>query len=385
MNFKSSRVDALDELNHFIENNLSDYSKLRNFDLGAQKRDNTSCLSPYVTHGLVSEMEIINKSLKKFSFAKNEKFIQEVLWRVYWKGWLELRPSVWGDYLKELTDIKENFKDNKNYLDAIEGNTKIECFNEWINELKNFNYLHNHARMWFASIWIFTLNLPWQLGAEFFMKHLFDGDAASNTLGWRWVAGIQTQGKNYLATEWNIKKFTNNRFQNIKINEVAEPKTTEKNYPIIEKSFGNPALLEDKVLLIFDNNLSFEFTDFKDQNFKKILIVSNKNENRQIKLSENTINFKTLLINDQLKRLKEKSIASDITDISELKSIDEKVYALYPTVGENLYYLELNQLNNIKFLYRTIDQYSWQFCNKGFFNFKNHIPEIITKIDYQDS
>ena len=381
MSFKGSRVEALDELNHFIENNLLDYSKLRNFDLGPQKRDNTSCLSPYVTHGLVSEIEIINKSLKKFSFVKNEKFIQEVLWRVYWKGWLELRPNVWGDYLKELTDIKESFKDNKNYLDAIEGNTNIECFNEWVNELKNFNYLHNHARMWFASIWVFTLNLPWQLGAEFFMKHLFDGDAASNTLGWRWVAGIQTQGKNYLATEWNIKKFTNNRFQNIKINEVAEPKTTEKNYSIIEKSFSNPALLEDKVLLIFDNSLSFEFADFKDQKFKKILIVSNKNENRQIKLSENTINFKTLLINDQLKRLKEKSITSDIIDISEVKNIDEKVYALYPTVGENLYYLELNQLNNIQFLYREIDQFSWQFCNKGFFNFKNYIPKIVTKFN----
>ena len=381
MSFKCSRVEALDELNHFIENNLLDYSKLRNFDLGPQERDNTSCLSPYVTHGLVSEIEIINKSLKKFSFVKNEKFIQEVLWRVYWKGWLELRPNVWGDYLKELTDIKESFKDNKNYLDAIEGNTNIECFNEWVNELKNFNYLHNHARMWFASIWIFTLNLPWQLGAEFFMKHLFDGDAASNTLGWRWVAGIQTQGKNYLATEWNIKKFTNNRFQNIKINEVAEPKTTEKNYSIIEKSFSNPTLLEDKVLLIFDNSLSFEFADFKDQKFKKILIVSNKNENRQIKLSENTINFKTLLINDQLKRLKEKSIASDIIDISEVKNIDEKVYALYPTVGENLYYLELNQLNNIQFLYREIDQFSWQFCNKGFFNFKNYIPKIVTKFN----
>ena len=381
MNFKGSRVEALDELNYFIENNLLDYPKLRNFDLGPQKRDNTSCLSPYVTHGLVSEIEIISKSLKKFSFVKNEKFIQEVLWRVYWKGWLELRPNVWGDYLKELTDIKESFKDNKNYLDAIEGNSNIECFNEWVNELKNFNYLHNHARMWFASIWIFTLNLPWQLGAEFFMKHLFDGDAASNTLGWRWVAGIQTQGKNYLATEWNIKKFTNNRFQNIKINEVAEPKTTEKNYSIIDKSFNNPALLEDKVLLIFDNSLSFEFTDFKDQKFKKILIVSNKNENRQIKLSDNVLNFKTHLIKDQLKRLKEKSIASDIIDISDLKNTDEKVYALYPTVGESLYYLELNQLNNIEFLYREIDQFSWQFCNKGFFNFKNHIPKIVTKFN----
>jgi deoxyribodipyrimidine photo-lyase len=381
MSFKVSRVEAVEELNQFIENNLLEYSKLRNFDFGPQKRDNTSCLSPYITHGLINEVEIINKSLKRFSFIKNEKFIQEVLWRVYWKGWLELRPNVWADYLKELKNIKENFKDSKDYLNAIEGKTNIECFNEWVNELKKFNYLHNHTRMWFASIWIFTLNLPWQLGAEFFMKHLFDGDAASNTLGWRWVAGIQTQGKNYLATQWNIKKFTNNRFQNIQINEEAAPKTAEKNYSITEKSFTNPHLLEDKVLLVFDNNLSMEFTDFKGHNFKKILIISNTNEMRQIQLSENTLNFKTLLINDQLNRLKEKSITAEVIKIDELKNIKEPVYALYPTVGENLDYLQLNQLKNIEFIYREIDQFSWQFCNKGFFNFKNYIPKIVTKFN----
>ena len=381
MNFKSSRIEAIEELNQFIQNNLVEYSKLRNFDFGPQKRDNTSCLSPYITHGLINEVEIINKSLKKFSFAKNEKFIQEVLWRVYWKGWLELRPNVWTDYLEELKDIKKNFINNKDYLAAIEGKTNIECFNEWVNELKKFNYLHNHTRMWFASIWIFTLNLPWQLGAEFFMEHLFDGDAASNTLGWKWVAGIQTQGKNYLATEWNIKKFTNNRFENIKINEKASPKIAKKNYSIIEKSFTNPHLLEDKILLIFDNNLSLEFTKFNNHNFKKILIISNTNESRKIQLSKNTINFKTLLINDQLNRLKKKSITVEVIKINELKNIKEPVYALYPTVGENLDYIKSNQLKNIQFLYREIDQFSWQFCNKGFFNFKNYIPKIITKFN----
>ena len=67
MNFKGSRDKAVEELNQFIENNLVEYSKLRNFDFGPQKRDNTSCLSPYITHGLINEVEIINKSLKKFS------------------------------------------------------------------------------------------------------------------------------------------------------------------------------------------------------------------------------------------------------------------------------------------------------------------------------
>jgi len=377
MNFVASRATAIEKLNQFAEKNLIEYSRLRNFDYGPNNRSNISCLSPYITHGVISEFEIIKKSLSKFSFSKNEKFIQEVLWRTYWKGWLELRPNVWTDYLNELKKIREEFKDNTKYKNAIEGNTNIECFNEWVNELKENNYLHNHARMWFASIWIFTLDLPWQLGAEFFMKHLFDGDAAANTLGWRWVAGIQTQGKNYLASEWNIKKFTNNRFNNIKLNESAPPIISNKTYSASKLEFNNPQNLEEKNLLIFENNLSFEIGDFKDQKFKKIFLISNKNENRTIELSEKLMKFKSQLIEDQKKRLEEKSIDTEIINLSEIQNINETSYGLYPTVGENLDYIKTNNLK-IEFLYRKLDQFSWQYCNKGFFNFKNYIPKIIT-------
>jgi len=376
MIFEASRAKALNQLNNFVDNNLSEYSKLRNFDFGPEKRSNISCLSPYITHGIINEKEVIQKALSKFSFSKNEKFIQEVLWRTYWKGWLELRPNVWTDYLAELNQIKNEFQNNQNYLSAIEGKTDIECFNDWVKELKDNNYLHNHTRMWFASVWIFTLELPWQLGTEFFMQHLYDGDAASNTLGWRWVAGIQTQGKHYLASEWNIKKFTNNRFQNIKLNENAPPKISEKSYQIIKQDFNNPQNIEEKNLLIFENNLSFEITDFKENNFKNIYLVSNKNENRTIKLSEKLVKFKSQLIEDQVQRLKNQSIHCQVIDISELTNI-ENCYGLYPTVGENLDFLNSNNLK-IDFLYRNLDQLAWQYCNKGFFNFKNYIPKIVS-------
>ena len=91
--------------------------------------------------------------------------MQEVFWRVYWKGWLEHRPKVWEDYYNYQPKEINSDKLNK----AIEGNTGIDCFDSWVSELTNNNYLHNHTRMWFASIWIFTLKLPWQLGANFFM------------------------------------------------------------------------------------------------------------------------------------------------------------------------------------------------------------------------
>jgi deoxyribodipyrimidine photo-lyase len=380
MIFEASRAKAVDQLNNFIEQNLTDYSKLRNFDFGPDNRSNISCLSPYITHGTINELEVIDKSLKKFSFTKNEKFIQEVLWRVYWKGWLELRPNVWSDYLIELGKIKDEFKNNQRYLDAIEGKTNVDCFNQWVIELKESNYLHNHTRMWFASIWIFTLELPWQLGAEFFIQHLYDGDTASNTLGWRWVAGVQTQGKHYLASEWNINKFTNNRFKNIKLNENAKPISSDKIYSVTNKGFENSEISEDKTLLIFENNMAFEFSDFKEHKFKKILLVSN-DTNRTIKLSDKVLKFKANLLNDQKIRLEEKSINCETININDLKNITEEVYAIYPTVGENLNFIQNNQLKNIKFLYRKLDQFSWQYCNKGFFNFKNYIPKIIANFN----
>ena len=379
MNFEPSREFAIKKLKDFIDKNLHEYSKLRNFDFGPEQRKNVSSISPYITHGVLSEIEVIKNSLKKFSFAKNEKFVQEVLWRIYWKGWLELRPMVWSDYIVELKKLKKDFYNNKNYLNAIEGKTNIECFNYWISEIKKYNYLHNHARMWFASIWIFTLNLPWQLGAEFFMKYLLDGDSASNTLGWRWVAGVQTKGKNYIASEWNIKKFTNNRFSQIKLNENPQPIIDNKNYSILKNDFLNNEINKNDNLIVFENSLSIECSDFKEFDFKNVYLVQKDNDTREIKLDEKVLKFKEDLIGDQKIRLENKSSKIEIINVKDLKNLDGNNIALYPSIGEINDFLISNNLKNIKYLYRKIDQYAWKYCNKGFFNFKNYIPKIVTE------
>ena len=89
--------------------------------------------------------------------------------------------------------------------------------------------------------------------------------------------------------------------------------------------------------------------------------------------------FKELLNEDQKKRLEQKNIECQILDINDLKNIDEDFYILYPSIGESLDFLIKLNLKNYKFLYRSLDSFSWQFCNKGFFNFKNHIPKIVSK------
>jgi len=378
--FHPSRTHALEQMQSFVENHLGLYARDRNFDFGPDKRTNTSCLSPYVSHGILNENEIIKTSLKQYSYTKIEKFIQEVLWRTYWKGWLERRPSVWKDFVNDLKYLKVDYESDKNLKAAVNGNTDIECFNDWVQELKDTGYLHNHTRMWFSSIWIFTLELPWQLGAEFFMRYLKDGDPASNTLSWRWTAGVQTKGKNYVAQEWNIKKFTNGRYNKVKLNENAVPIISDKDYVQIDPELVNADYHDQKTLVIFDNQLSFETSDFSDTKFKKILIMKNTNLTRSIELDENLMNFKNDLLADQENRLKD-HFDVEVKDISFLNNLDTSgMVALYPGVGENLDCLNQNQIQ-IPYLFRSLDQMTNKYCNKGFFNFKNFIPKIISQID----
>ncbi|MEO0503698.1 MAG: FAD-binding domain-containing protein, partial [Pseudomonadota bacterium] len=211
-----TRTAALEALQRFVPHAGRDYAARRNYDLGRDAHDGVSQLSPYIRCRLLTETEVLEAVLGRFSPSSAEKFIQEVFWRTYWKGWLEMRPSVWARYQidlrREIDNIQTQGGLRARWEEACTGQTDIECFNAWAQELVETGYLHNHARMWFASIWIFTLGLPWQLGADFFLRHLLDGDPASNTLGWRWVAGQQTPGKTYLARTSNISKYTDGRF-----------------------------------------------------------------------------------------------------------------------------------------------------------------------------
>ena len=374
MQFEISRDGALKKLDNFINAELPNYNFKRNFDLGPDDKSNVSCLSPYISHRLITEYEVAKIVLAKFPYQKVEKYIQEIFWRVYWKGWLELRPQVWSDFTEDLKALKED----DNYKKAINGETQIKCFNDWVNELKENNYLHNHTRMWFASIWIFTLNLPWQKGAEFFMKHLFDGDAASNTLSWRWVAGLQTKGKHYVAQAWNISKFTNNKYQNVKLNENALPLTDKREYKLspINLDYDDNA---NENLLVFENELNLE--NHKLKNYKNIYLILLTTEVRKIKLEKKVLDFKTQIINDQKKRLDQIKVINE-TELQSLARENISYDVIHPSIGENYSYLNsLRKKLNLKlsFILNEEDKFSWQFSNKGYFNFKNNIPNILSK------
>lgn len=259
----ATRAGGLDHLKRFAPKAGAAYAAKRNYDLGADSHIHVSQLSPFIRHRLISEEEVLAAVLEHYVPSTTEKFVQEVFWRSYWKGWLEQRPDVWRSYLSELAEAKAILSSDStlrsSYTAAIEGRTGIDAFDHWAQELLTTGYLHNHARMWFASIWIFTLKAPWVLGADFFYRHLLDGDPASNTLSWRWVAGLQTKGKTYLARRDNIARYTNNRFAPEKL-ATSAPALEDDSHPPLSPIPAAATHCDDPnpLLLITEEDLSAE-------------------------------------------------------------------------------------------------------------------------------
>ncbi len=222
-----TRAAALDRLAEVMPRSGRDYAANRNTDAGPQAEPTTTALSPYLRRRLLLEQEVVEAALAAHGPERASKFVEEVFWRSYFKGHLELHPSIWprtnDAAAAEHDRLAANSGLRRAYDAAVSGRTGIDCFDEWAGELVADGWLHNHTRMWFASIWIFTLRLPWELGADFFLQHLLDGDPASNTLSWRWVAGLHTRGKAYAARAENIRRYTAGRFAPTNLNESPVP------------------------------------------------------------------------------------------------------------------------------------------------------------------
>ena len=204
--FPTTRADALAAWAAF-KPRLPEYDAARN-DLRPGHRA-VSRLSPAIRHRLITEHELVADTLASYPFGRVEKFVQELLWRRYWKSWLELRPAVWDDYQAEVRTARAGLRgyQAKRVEEVEAGRSGVQIIDYFADELRTTGYLHNHARMWFAGYWIHVERLPWAVGADFFYRHLLDADPASNTLSWRWVAGIQTRGKPYVTTRSNLERY----------------------------------------------------------------------------------------------------------------------------------------------------------------------------------
>ena len=374
--FPTKTSEIKEKFEEFINKNLIDYSSKRNFDLGSP-HTNVSTLSPYIGRRLISETDILDVAFQKFKPIKIEKFVQEIFWRTYWRGWLELHPIIWNEYEKKIRDIKSPAK------------TGIKCFDYWTQELIETGYLHNHARMWYASIWIFTLKKDWMDGAIFFQKNLLDWCPAVNTLSWRWVAGLQTIGKNYIARADNIYKFTNYKFNPVnELNETALPIEvgSSLNQQIIDKEFKKISFdnLDNIGLIINKNDFTLNSLLEKHIDFKTCLF---KSDNPVINQSELIKSFDKNLYGEVLNNNKQISFAENDEELIEwiLKFKIKNLIIPYESQGKyilnkkNILNKFTNKNVNVFFYLREWDRLAFPFAKKGFFPFKNKIPELLKK------
>lgn len=395
--FVPTRAAALARLDAFAPNMGSLYAKNRNRDDGPADRRYVSCLSPYLRHRLITEQEVIAAALNRFAFSTAEKFIQEVYWRTYFKGWLERRPWVWDLYtddrdrrLNELSGDQATA-----YQAAVEGRTGIDGFDAWTKELIATGYLHNHARMWFASIWIFTLRLPWSLGADFFHRHLLDGDAASNTLSWRWVGGLHTKGKTYLARPSNIEKFTNGRFS-------PSPEDLAKEAPALEDDWngepGDPpgdlplTSRDPAFLLLHEEDLGLETLPVEKARLVGVGLFVDPACRSAAPVGGLVSQFTQGAIDDTRHRAKT-VVGCDAVIVPDEDNLLEAVTA----AGANtviLPYLPVGPLRGpvarmtgrlaaegfrVETMLRSHDRHAWPHASKGFFRLKKKIPSLIAR------
>lgn len=370
MPFTPTRAAALERLAEFVPL-ASRYAEQRNFDQGQGKHDAVSRLSPYIRTRLITEEEATRAVLAKHSSHAAEKFLQEIAWRTYWKGWLEMRPAGWLHYTKTLSHLEKSAA----YESTISAATGIECFDHWARELTDTGYLHNHARMWFASIWIFTLKLPWQLGADFFLKHLLDGDPAANTLSWRWVAGLHTPGKHYLARASNIEKFTCGRFNPTgQLDENASPIPMDETFEKLSLDLTQPGRPQGHTgHLMFPEDLAPAPIEFGIIHATAAFLPPT------LETTPLLTDFLNGAISDTLARTSGTRLTGDfhsaVADWIGAENLDSIISR--PTIGHTKDFLETQQLPIVPTHFvRTWDRLLWPHATAGFFKLKAAFPKI---------
>ena len=181
----------------------SAYARSRNFLDGAVTR-----LSPYLRHGILTLAEVRDAALRRAPATPIEKFVQELAWREYYvRAYEVLGDRIWDDIEPYKTGRTAAQYGDELPQDVAEARTGLACMDTFVRELRDTGYLHNHARMWFASYLVHVRGIRWQAGAGFFLRLLLDGDPASNNLSWQWVASTFSH-KPYIFNRENLERYT---------------------------------------------------------------------------------------------------------------------------------------------------------------------------------
>ena len=268
---------------------------------------------------------------------------------------------------------------------ACAGDTGIACFDAWAQDLGARGYLHNAARMSFASIWIFTLRLPWELGADFFLRHLADGDPASNTLSWRWVAGLHTPGKTYLTTPEIIEHVTQGRFRPAP-NTLATTAEAVQGMPNPDPGPLPPVRPFDPkkptAVILHEDDLCPDLPGSLAHPPLGTALLPASTTQTPLTMAPGVQDFRTALLEDAAQRLATTlgPVTRDLTSTRQIEDwakdlgAAQIVTAWAPTgpVADRLDTLSTLPLHRVR---RPWDSRAWPHATAGYFKFRKSIPD----------
>ena len=221
-----AKLDAIDPV---------EYGRTRNYLDGA-----VTYLSPYISRGVISTKQVLEAVLKKgYQIAQIQSFTKELCWRDYFQ-----RVSQVKDVNKDIRQAQTLILNHEISLQIVRAQTGIESIDNSVTQLYQNGYMHNHGRMYLASLSCNIARSHWHHPAQWMYYHLLDGDWASNACSWQWVAGANSN-KKYYANQENINKFTGSYQVNTYL---------DKPYEMLETMFP-PTALSETVRFDFALNL----------------------------------------------------------------------------------------------------------------------------------
>jgi len=381
--FPITRAGALERLDAFVAEAALDYGKRRNLVDVAGAHSAVSRLSAALRRRLVSEEEVLRAVLAAHPLGAVEQFVAEVFWRTYWKGWLELHRGLWGQFGLETEEERARLSAEPKaaaYERAVSGTTGIEAYDHWAAELTRTGYLHNWARMQVASIWTFTLGLPWQLGADWMFARLRDADPASNTLSWRWVAGLHTAGKAYVADEARISAMTGGALAAKGLASVATipaqdapPVRTELREPVL------PDRAAPSLVLLTCEDLSLETVAQLDE-VRAVAVVGALAASQADKTALadaagrsarhwQAKSCEVAQLGDLVAAARESGCTQIVTGFVPVGPTADVLEPVRPILAG--YGIALTEYQ------RTWDRLAWPYCGKGFFQLRSRIPALL--------
>jgi deoxyribodipyrimidine photo-lyase len=201
--FPTSRREITDRVNGI---DPMAYSRDRNFLNG-----HVTKLSPYISRGVITTAQILN-SLKErgYSWQQCEKLVQELCWRDYFQ---RIWQSIGTGVDKDIKNVQSDVRHHEVPKAIADARTGIDAIDLGIQVLLDTGYMHNHLRMYVASITCNVGRSHWRQPAHWMYYHLLDADWASNACSWQWVSGAFSS-KKYFANQENINKYCNSKQRN---------------------------------------------------------------------------------------------------------------------------------------------------------------------------